>query len=813
MSISTAIAQRADVARVRTAIEGLLGEQVTAALLSRPGGVRISDSSAVAAEASGWCDVPVPVTREAPAALRKWFADSVVADEGGAPLTVLHGTRADDFTVFDIDRASPSSRFGPGFYFTQDERTLSVYGEQGRVMPVHLRIARPQERDALTAEQVEAFFGALQDSVFPNGFDATAVHKVTRERALNDLDSAFATLLSAQVVCISSADWIRGVEAMGFDGIVREVHGHKEFVVLRSEQVKSAERNNGQYDPLSPDIRHSHTSELHWSAPPRGFNGPMVRPMLAQGALVQYGDAVTRRAGGECGAGSDGYAAAHAFVGGRVAQAFYTPSDDTIVLLADRIAPGREAAVFLHEIVHKHGPAVVGAHGMERLVGGARAWEQAPLGSVEREIHDAARDKANAATHAAGAARDEEFFAYAVEEAVARGVRPTLEGRQGSAEQWLGDVVATLQSAVFQITDGAAPALDAQQAVDLAYALAQLECPERGERIREQLGLLSREAHERPDEPRHSFAGALALTADAQALRAAQEALKSKKARGEAAEAVRRETGWFEGPDKHWRFEISDHQAAIRPAREWKAKAEAGTMQLSDLLAHDELFAAYPALKEMSVEFGDGHGARASMFAGEMLIDRMVFSPDRMDAEAGEIARASLLETVLHEVQHEIQTKEGFANGGTWTNAFADPRMRPGSTRQSLQVAQRLLSERITSISQPLTVEDYAKNAWGSERVTTEIKDAYAQYLKDMRLAVARPENQVAAQKWAAYEWYRRLAGEVEARNVSARAVMTPDERREVSPEDTADVPVADVVILYGGDLRDEADRSAAPRG
>jgi len=172
---------------------------------------------------------------------------------------------------------------------------------------------------------------------------------------------------------------------------------------------------------------------------------------------------------------------------GHVVQAWTEGPVGKVTLIADRIEPGREAAVFLHEIVHKQGARVVGEAGMRRLVDGVKGWASSPLASMERRIHDVASAKARAAAGSAGAVHDEELFAYAVEEAVAAGVRPTLEGREGSAEQWLGDVVATLRGAIFQITQGAAPELDAQQIVDLAYALAQMESPIYGPVIRRQI--------------------------------------------------------------------------------------------------------------------------------------------------------------------------------------------------------------------------------------------------------------------------------------------------------------------------------------
>src|SRR3989344_5376794 len=111
----------------------------------------------------------------------------------------------------------------------------------------------------------------------------------------------------------------------------------------------------------------------------------------------------------------DGHCAARSYVGARVAQAFFSPQDDRITLIADRIEPGREAAVFLHEIVHKRGARVVGEAGMRRLVDGVKGWASSPLASMERRIHDVASAKARAAAGSAGAVHDEELFAYAVE--------------------------------------------------------------------------------------------------------------------------------------------------------------------------------------------------------------------------------------------------------------------------------------------------------------------------------------------------------------------------------------------------------------
>lgn len=1641
------------VGRVRAAIGAVLGAAATQRLIDRPGGVRILDSAALSREVAGWCEVPVPL-RDSPdplgrAAFEKWFGDSVVLNGDGTPLPVFHATKAGDFTVFDLGRASPSNRFGPGFYFTQDKATLDVYGDGGRVVSAYLRITRPQIGDALTEDQIESFFGALQDKVFPNGFDATQAHAIARERALQAPDEAFAVLLSAQCGYISTADWVRGMDAMAIDGIIREVNGHPEYVVLHPEQIKSAVDNNGQYDPNNPDIMHSLGQELHWTA--GSVSSPQIAPLFPAGAIARQGEdaavaeqyaqeraaverALQRFAGDGCavyahahgdhwkmigrdaqrqwfvqgfdmagplgrtvhedqasaecelGAGGhgrrddqafalardlpgfqrglfasdvwsrvgtgeisfaegnrrlseyDGHAAARLHAGARVAQAFYTPKDDTVILIADRIAPGREVAVFLHEIMHKHGPRVVGAAGMRRLVDGVKAWASAPQATTERSIHDAANARARASAWPAAQAYDEELLAYAVEEAVSRGVRPALEGREGSAEQWLGDVVATLRGVIVQITQGAAPDLDAQQIVDLAYALAQMESPEHGPKIREQLetmksvhagseedalarviyhvsplpefdgaratsiraaqdlwnllddrrqeiglpvaehdeieakmralerlehsmreddrafgnnagidanafyatsqpdywrdtqadelglnyesggiyavltkvmpeesmvtsgmgqqapeaaispnnverilgpyqtkaeadaavrsaydvrshprrktetaefqvwfgdskvvdangkplvvyhgtdqsffafdrskissrtgdgashlgfyfssnkqvatyftdgndvnGLmlvylsianpyrmtadefeanmsamdaeeaqdirasLERDGHDgiivgqgagggfidsdgetyivfRPEqvksaisnndqfdpdntdirfsrapghgrdvlasptgdreeaiyaprslsgpvanestatapdiggaafgralgdlpsavqemlaaekalevvrsgdpngvtldrwmalsdrslkakkaltaelsrlrddgfalqaqasggrmvtltqsaqqpgkwqltrfsadgapwgdtnhaskdqairefideadlssmtdgagapfsrastpsgqaqpeafkvwfgaskavdasgkplvvyhgrdgnfsqfntnggpgktsgtgaffssrpivadtyaigtepnvapvylslqtpviidaqgrnwdsvaqsarvhlpaakvsdqadenllaqlegvppkqgvtrnlkaknttvreifkgewdypddtastddlarwarkqgydgvvihnvkdrgpsgrfatdealEPstiyvafrpeqiksaignigafdsanpdiRFSFAGPSADGADARALAAAQERIEA----GEAADVIRRDTGWFQGPDSKWRYEISDDQADIISVEQWGMHAESGNLRLTDMLHHPALFAAYPLLGEIPVTFRKSTGARAAMFCGEMQIDSATFQIEGLVGPAGGYARRDLLRTVLHEVQHAIQGREGFASGGNWMDAFADPRMRPTATACGLRAAQQLLSDRLTAIAAPLSLEEFARQAWSGSEVTDEVQASYAQYCADTRAAAGKRSNQVLAQEWAAKEWYRRLAGEVEARNVSVRLPLTPQERVDRAPGVTADVAGADVIVLFGG--------------
>ena len=191
-------------------------------------------------------------------AFKKWFGDSKIVDADGNPLVVYHGTQS-DFSEFDIEKSGASNRFGPGLYFTSDKRTFDTYGgrEGGNVMPVFLSMKNPQTGSALTETQIKKFFSALQDKVFPNGYDATDDQKKFEQRALDNPSKAFDILLSAQTAYISQADWVRGMDAIGVDGIVREVFGYPEYVVFSPTQIKSATGNIGTYDPENTDIRYS----------------------------------------------------------------------------------------------------------------------------------------------------------------------------------------------------------------------------------------------------------------------------------------------------------------------------------------------------------------------------------------------------------------------------------------------------------------------------------------------------------------------------------------------------------------------------
>lgn len=259
-------------------------------------------------------------------------------------------------------------------------------------------------------------------------------------------------------------------------------------------------------------------------------------------------------------------------------------------------------------------------------------------------------------------------------------------------------------------------------------------------------------------------------------LSVAKDMEKNKK----KAKAIKVATGWERGADGKWRYEMPD--VVLRDPKEWVNKK---TLTLSDIVEkpndlfkeYPELFDAYPKLKDVKIQKG-----RAKM--GGSYYDNTITlnlggirEAIKYDLDIHyKIATRLLKRTLVHEVQHYIQHEEGFANGG---------------------------SEQF--------VRDAIKDEF--EKVTKQIRGLRAEGNEDEAKALVE-RNKALYNAYAnekdSYKNYKSLSGEVEARNVSARLNMTPEERRKTLAESTEDVARKDQIFLGVGDvtfsLRDMAD-------
>ena len=162
-------------------------------------------------------DIRKSADRTQTAEFKRWFADSKVVDSNGKPLVMYHGTRpGNDITEFDESDYD-------GIYFTPDSKYAESFteglfddlGEKGAIYPVYLSIQNPYVvRTTWGSDEAEGFL-------------------------YRELDR-------------------RKLEAEGYDGAMLYIDGELDQAqVFRSNQIKSATGNNGEFDPTNPDIRKS----------------------------------------------------------------------------------------------------------------------------------------------------------------------------------------------------------------------------------------------------------------------------------------------------------------------------------------------------------------------------------------------------------------------------------------------------------------------------------------------------------------------------------------------------------------------------
>lgn len=236
--------------------------------------------------------------------------------------------------------------------------------------------------------------------------------------------------------------------------------------------------------------------------------------------------------------------------------------------------------------------------------------------------------------------------------------------------------------------------------------------------VRQMAPQTTQEAAQARGPPRYTFGGTRAAQADLQALERAQ----AMERQGVDAKTIRKDTGWFRGADQQWRFEIDDSgmaysrwgdlrredRAEYERFRELEGRfvsgtlteqdlaelrglideghgtgraEESGLLKLADFIQHDELFENYPQLKNTTLAFVDlRNGAR-----GQYDPTMDVIALDRS-------LRGEPEDVLIHEIQHAIQQKEGFA-GGSSPEYWKSRRTGGGEDRTAAELYQNTAGE------------------------------------------------------------------------------------------------------------------------
>lgn len=161
------------------------------------------------------------------------------------------------------------------------------------------------------------------------------------------------------------------------------------------------------------------------------------------------------------------------------AQGFYDPKTKTVFVIADHIRAGDEIGVVAHELMHKHGQAVLGEAGWNQLHTAIESWADADTGSVERRVYDEAVARVEASRPSDMNIPEyttQELFPYAVQVALEMGIRPNGLATPDTVSRWLAQVRSMLRQ-VWNKIAGQKGDFNPLDLVNLAFGIAQRENP------------------------------------------------------------------------------------------------------------------------------------------------------------------------------------------------------------------------------------------------------------------------------------------------------------------------------------------------
>lgn len=374
-----------------------------------------------------------------------------------------------------------------------------------------------------------------------------------------------------------------------------------------------------------------------------------------------------------------------------------------------------------------------------------------------------------------------------------------------------GQTASQYHTEAVRAIDGGSGAIPAQEAQRASYAIQKETSA----------------ASERKTGPpaRFSYAGRNANGANLESLREAQE----MQAAGADMESIRKATGWHEGMDGKWRWEIDDskmeyhragdalfgrnhpeyaeqqrleqkmlygeltdtEQARLRALTEtWgrernrlSERVERGNARLEDVLDHEELFRAYPQLRHVRVVFDETPKGVLGSFSAEG--NQITISEELRDAPQ---------DVLIHEIQHAIQNAEGFAKGSN--RQYWEEKLTNGDEIQSKgfqEAREKLIQFQLDEANEEvLALRDQLEKAgelddgfreydriWeeaerrGLDKKINEYYDLRENYYDQLH----KPQRSVPS------ELYYNTAGEIEARDAANRRPMSSETRKRIKPD------------------------------
>ena len=246
-----------------------------------------------------------------------------------------------------------------------------------------------------------------------------------------------------------------------------------------------------------------------------------------------------------------------------------------------------------------------------------------------------------------------------------------------------------------------------------------------------------------------TFGGRLSRGADTAALKVAEDAERQ----GFSPEDIWKSTGWGRGADGKWRFEVSDFGAGftdefsqrfVQSGRDPTVPASF-TMGIGSAFDQPNVYSHFPKIADYPLD-----AQRHPNVSGQYRRNPPSIYLDAPDLRS---ARSAF----LHEQQHFIaeRPEQQFARG-------YNPQAFETVIPEQIERMRRIYGSRIDPIYEELATR---------------------------------------AKQGEAIQLYKSVAGEVEARNVERRSMMTIRERSENPPWTTEDIPRANQLVIFENNI------------
>jgi hypothetical protein len=231
------------------------------------------------------------------------------------------------------------------------------------------------------------------------------------------------------------------------------------------------------------------------------------------------------------------------------------------------------------------------------------------------------------------------------------------------------------------------------------------------------------------------------------------------------------------------RSDYGDVMDYLKAKQDWQAAGgvEAPkSYKMSDVLTHPELYANYPQLGELPVlpqqNMGDVRGVMHFGINGPMKVEYDAQrSPD------------TIKQTLLHELQHGVQSIEGWTKGSNLYDAesFVGQANRDLQTMHDIQAIRDYLDMGVS----PDGIKAMA--AQGHLNSATDELINHARKLTPQQIEEGLQAAQVNKKTYGPrpFDVYERNEGEFQARNTARRSDYAPEDRRWNYWKDTEDRP------------------------